>query len=267
MAASMSTLFRMMRETQSLRRSLLSVAVGLMLWEVVGRYLVTDRIFFAPLSAVLSAGWELARSGALLEHVTISLTEFAIGFGLSAAVGIGIGLLMATSRLFQDFLDPWISFFYSSPLVALMPFYILVFGVGLGSKVAITFTVAVFPILLNTFVGVRSVDSKFLEVASAFNCSRLQVFWKILLPAALPYIVVGLRLGIGRGLTGVVVGELFASQAGVGYLIATAGQSFDTPTLFFGVLLFSLIGAVTMSLLGRFERWIAPWRVDAREAR
>jgi len=113
----------------------------------------------------------------------------------------------------------------------------------------------------------RSADDHLLEVGAAFNCTRAQTFTKILFPAALPYIVVGLRLGIGRALTGVVVSELFGSQAGLGYLIGTAGQAFDTPTVLFGVLMFSAFGVVMVEGLKWVERLIAPWRKVAQELR
>ncbi len=252
---------------KSRRRVFLSIIGGLLLWEITGRWFVTDPILFAPLSKVLQTGWALTVSGEIWKHLGVSMAEFLIGFVLASIFGVGLGFLMATSRRAQDILDPWVSFFYSSPLVALTPFFLLIFGVGIASKVAIVFTVAIFPILLNAFVGIRSADPHLLEVARAFNCSKRQVFSKVLLPAALPFVIVGLRLGIGRALTGVVVGELFASQAGVGYLITTAGQSFDTATVFLGVLLFSVIGVTIMEGLKRVEHYMAPWRKSVAEVR
>ena len=248
-------------------RAFVSVVCGLILWEIVGRFVVTNPIHFAPLSKVLAVGWTLLMNGTLLHHLAVSSVEFGFGFALASVFGIGIGLLMATNRIAQDILDPWVSFFYSSPLVALMPFYLLIFGVGLSSKIAIVFTIAIFPILLNAFVGIRSTDPHLLEVAAAFNCTRRQIFSKILLPASLPYILVGLRLGIGRALTGVVVGELFASQAGLGFMITAAGLSFDTATVFLGVLIFSVIGLILMEGLKWLERWMAPWRKAVQEVR
>jgi ABC-type nitrate/sulfonate/bicarbonate transport system permease component len=252
---------------RSRRRAVVSIVGVLILWEIVGRYVVTSPILFAPLSKVLAAGWELAVSGELWRHLAVSSVEFVAGFGLATLVGVALGFLMATNRAAQDYLDPWVSFFYSSPLVALIPFFILVFGVGISSKIAIIFSVAIFPILLNAFVGIRAADANLLEVAAAFNCSRAQVFTKILLPAALPSVIVGLRLGIGRALTGVVVSELFGSTAGLGWLIGTAGQSFDTPTVLFGVLMFSTIGVAMVEALKWTEHAIAPWRKDTQDVR
>ncbi len=252
---------------RSRRRAVLSVLGGLALWELVGRYVVTNPILFAPFSKVLAAGWALLVSGELLQDLAVSASEFAIGFGLATLVGVALGFLMATNRAAQDVLDPWVSFFYSSPLVALIPFFILVFGVGISSKIAIIFTVAIFPILLNAFVGIRSTSADLLEVGAAFNCTRAQIFSKILFPAALPFVIVGLRLGIGRALTGVVVSELFGSTAGLGWLIGTAGQSFDTPTVLFGVLMFSVFGVAMVEGLKWIERLLAPWRKTVQEMR
>ncbi len=248
-------------------RSVLSLAAGFLIWELVGRYVVTSKILFAPFSEVIAVGVEMLLHEDLLAHVRLSLAEFLAGFGLAALAGIGVGILMTASRLVRDALEPWVSFFYSSPLVALMPFYILVFGIGLMSKVAIVFTVSVFPILLNTVTGLRSTDSHLLEVARAFNCNRRQIYTKVMLPSALPFIVVGLRLGVGRGLTGVVVGELFSSQAGLGNIIAMAGQSFETATLLMGVLVFSLIGVFLMQALTWGEQALTPWRTLERKER
>ena len=183
-----------------------------MLWEIVGRYVVTSPILFAPLSKVLAAGWELAVSGELLRHLAVSSIEFVAGFRLATIVGVALGFLMATNRAAQDFSTPGSRSSIRARWSRSMPFFILVFGVGVSSKIAIIFTVAIFPILLNAFVGIRSADANLLEVGAAFNCSRAQVFAKILFPAALPSVIVGLRLGIGRALTGVVVSELFGSH-------------------------------------------------------
>jgi NitT/TauT family transport system permease protein len=138
----------------------------------------------------------------------------------------------------------------------------LLFGVGLLSKVAIVYTVSIFPILMNTCSGIRSTDRNLLEVARSFSCSEVQTFTKIQIPSAMPFIVTGIRLGLGRALTGVVVGELFASQAGVGYLIATAGQSFDAATVLMGVLIFTLAGLALMTLLNWVGGYFAPWRAS-----
>lgn len=244
----------------SRRRRLYSVAIGILLWELVGRYVLTNGMLFAPFSEVLSVLWDMTVTGEIWLHIWVSATEFFLGFGLATLVGIAVGVLMGRFAIVRDYVDPWVSILYSSPLVALMPFYLLLFGVGLFSKVAIVFTVSIFPILLNTYVGMRSTDRTLLDVAQSFSCSNFQVFTKIEIPSALPFVITGVRLGLGRGLTGVVVGELFSSQAGVGYLIASAGQSFDAAKVLAGVLLFTGSGYLMMSFLSWLGNVLAPWR-------
>ena len=254
------------RTVISRRRALVSILLGLLLWELIGRFVLTNAILFAPFSKVIEVGWRMTASGEIWRHLGVSAAEFFLGFGLAVLLGIAIGVLMARSRLARDTIDPWVSIFYSSPLVALMPFYLLLFGVGLLSKVAIVFTVSIFPVLLNTYTGIRSADRNLLDVARSFSCSRLQTFTKIEIPSALPFVITGIRLGIGRGLTGVVVGELFASRAGLGSVIATAGQSFDAATVLLGVLLFTLSGLLMMGLLAWLEAALAPWRASLEQS-
>lgn len=249
------------------RRALLSILIGIVAWELIGRFVLTSDILFAPLSEVLVALWRAIESGELWLHLWVSGAEFFLGFGIAIVAGVAVGVLMGKFRIVYDYLDPWVSILYSSPLVALMPFYLLLFGVGLLSKVAIIFTVSIFPILLNTCSGVRSTDQNLLEVARSFSCNDLQTFTKIQIPSALPFIITGVRLGLGRALTGVVVGELFASQAGLGYLIATAGQSFDAATVLMGVLIFTLAGLALMTFLDWLGEYLAPWRASMEDDR
>jgi ABC-type nitrate/sulfonate/bicarbonate transport system permease component len=237
-----------------------SLGIGLILWEFVGRFVVTDTLFFAPFSSVVAALWDLAVEGNLGRHIYISALEFAIGFTLAAVVGVGGGIVIGANGTLSKYLDPWIAFFYATPLVALTPFFILVFGIGVESKAALVFAVAVFPALISAQAGIRAVDARYLEVAHSFSLSRSQMFSKVLFPASLPFIVSGLRLASGRALTGVVVGELFFSSAGVGHLISIAAQTFNTAQLLAAVLIFALAGVVITGGLMQLERRLAPWR-------
>ena len=163
---------------------LLSLATGLVLWELVGRFVVTNKLFFVPFSAVLGSIGAWVADGSLWLHLGVSATEFALGFVLAAVVAIGLGLLMGTSRLAKEIFDPWVSALYATPLVALAPYFIILFGIYLAPKVALVFIVSLFPILINTFVGVRSTDDTYLEVGRSFSTPRLAVFYKILIPGA-----------------------------------------------------------------------------------
>jgi NitT/TauT family transport system permease protein len=229
-------------------------------WELVARYVVRDERMLAPFSHVVGALIKLFVSGEIWKHLSVSGYEFALGFILASLAGIAVGLLMGTVRLAREYLDPWISGLYAAPLVALAPFYIMFFGVGISAKVALVFSVVFFPVVVNTFTGICSVEPGMIEVARSFNASRAQVLFKVLIPFSLSYIVTGLRLGVGRGLTGVVVGEFFFANAGLGFLVALAGQTFNTPLLFAGVLIFAVAGIALIGGLKRLEQKLAPWR-------
>lgn len=241
-------------------RSVVSVIGGFALWEILARTVATNRLVIVPFSAVLKALWTLAASGELWKNLYVSVSEFLIGFVLASVAGIFLGFLMGTSTRLRESLEPLVSALYATPLVALIPFYVLLFGIYMASKIALVFTVAIFPVLINTYVGIQSVDPNLMEVSSAFGASRRQMFLKVQIPAALPYIVSGLRLGVGRALTGVVVGELFFATAGVGFMISIAEQTFDTPKLFVGVFIFALAGVLSIGLLKKIEKRMAPWR-------
>lgn len=229
-------------------------------WEVVARALVRDDRLLAPFTEVIGALIELFASGQIWKHLSVSGYEFVLGFLMASLAGIIVGLLMGTVRIAREYLDPWISGLYAAPLVALAPFYIMFFGVGIAAKVALVFTVVFFPVVVNTFTGICSIDPGMIEVAHSFNASRMQILFKVLIPFSLSYIVTGLRLGVGRGLTGVVVGEFFFANAGLGFLVALAGQTFNTPLLFAGVLVFAVAGIALIGGLKRLEQKLAPWR-------
>jgi NitT/TauT family transport system permease protein len=247
-------------ERRAQRRAVVSVVGGLLLWEILARTVLTNRLVIVPLSTVLEALWISLRTGELWKNLYVSLTEFVLGFGLAAIVGIFLGFVTGTSRAIREHVEPLIAALYATPLVALIPFYILIFGIQLASKVALVFTIAVFPIVINTQAGLLGVERNLLEVAASFRATRRQIFFKVQLPAAIPFIVSGLRLGVGRALTGVVVGELFFATAGLGFMISIAAQGFDTAKVLLGVLLFALAGVAAIAVLEVFEKRMAPWR-------
>jgi NitT/TauT family transport system permease protein len=235
------------------------------LWEVAARYAIRDEKILAPFSKVVVALANLFRTGEIWKHFYVSAYEFGLGFLLAALVGVIVGFLMGTVKPVREYLDPWVAGLYSAPLVALAPLYIMFFGVGLEAKIALVFSVSVFPIIVNTFAGVYSINPGLVEVARSFNATRAQVLLKVLFPFSLSYIVTGLRLGVGRGLTGVVVGEFFFANAGLGFLVALAGQTFNTPLLFAGILVFAVAGIAITGALKRLEEKLAPWRALEQE--
>lgn len=254
-------LYPIYTENRARIRAVVSVAGGFFLWEILSRTVLTNRMVIVPFSTVLVTLWELSRSGELWKHVSASLAEFALGFSLAVLAGILTGFVTGTSKRARDYLEPLISALYATPLVALIPFYIVVFGIQLASKVALVFTIAVFPIVINTQAGILSVERNLVEVASSFRASRWQIFLKVQIPAAIPFIISGLRLGVGRALTGVVVAEFFFATAGLGFMISIASQNFDTARVLLGVFIFSLAGVGVIGFLQKLEKRMAPWRL------
>lgn len=240
-------------------RGLTSFLVVALAWEIAGR---SGRwpLLLAPLSEIWVAFLKLAASGELLRHVLVSLNEFIVGFAIAAVFGIGLGMAIASSDAVRDFIDPWVSAVYATPTVALAPLFIFIFGIDAPSKMAVVFLLAVFPIVINTATGLRSTDQVFIEAARSFSANRAQIFTKVLIPSALPFIVAGLRLGIGRGLVGVVVGEFIGARAGLGFLIFRSSQGFQIDAMWVGVFLLAGTGVLAVVILQKVERHMAPWR-------
>lgn len=249
----------------SLWQGALSLAAAAALWEIAGRTFLNNPLFFAPLSTVLVRMGSLWASGDLQRDVIVSLQEFVIGFTLASAAGIFVGVLMASSKTIANVLDPWVSMMYATPFVALAPLLVLWLGIGLAAHVAVVFIVVVFPVLINTFIGLSNVDETLVEVAVSYGATPLQIFTKIRFPSALPFIVAGLRQGVARGLVGVVVAELFGSRAGLGYLIMISGQTFDAAGLLAGIFIFAVTGVLAVEFVKLVERRLAPWRFGENE--
>jgi NitT/TauT family transport system permease protein len=241
-------------------RSLLSIIAAGAIWEIAGRTFLNNPLFFAPLSTVLLKMVSLWQAGTLQDDIIASGQEFLIGFVLASIAGVTIGVVMASSKAICEVIDPWVSMLYATPFVALAPLLTLWLGIGTAAHIAVVFIVVIFPVLINTHAGLANSDRDLIEVARSYGADQRQVFTNIRFPGALPFIVAGLRQGIARGLTGVVVAELFGSRAGLGYLILISGQQFDPAGLFVGILLFALVGVGSVELVRVIERKMAPWR-------
>jgi NitT/TauT family transport system permease protein len=244
----------------SLWRGIISLLAAALAWEFAATHLIKNRLFFAPLSAVMVRLGEMYQEGILQTDILASSQTFVVGFAAGASAAILLGVLMALSEWARDFLDPWISAMYATPYIALAPLFALWLGIGLTAHAAVVFLGVFFPVLINTYSGLVTTDRILLEVARSFNASERQMFTKVRFPAALPYIVTGLRLGVARGLVGVVVAEMFGARAGLGYRLVISGNSFDTAGLFAGIFIFALAGVVSVEILKLVERRLAPWR-------
>ena len=226
---------------------------------------VRDPLFLPAPSEVLSTAIKLANSGKLGTDITVSLEEAGIGFGIASIVGVSLGAIMARFRLFGRFVRPCISAANATPIIALGPLFILWFGLGLLAKVAVVFSICIFPIIINTNKGLTSAPDNLVEVTRSFGANNWQIFKKILFPSALPMIVAGERLAAALSLIGVVVAEFFGSSAGLGYLIFNASQTFATASLFVGIAILAGVGIVVVECLALMERRLAPWREEDAE--
>jgi NitT/TauT family transport system permease protein len=241
---------------------LLSVLAGLALWELLSRLVVANSLFLAAPSQIFAAIYDLAVSGELWPHIRISAVEFAIGYALASVLGIILGFAMAESELAKRMLQPWISGLYATPTIALAPLFILWLGIGIWSKVLVVIFLVVFPVAINTEAGLRTTSARLIEMLRSFGATQWQIFFKLSLPSAMPFILAGLKLGIGRGLIGVVVAELFGSRAGLGRLISQSADAFNMPDLFAGVIILAVAGIAMTAGFTRLERVLVPWTRD-----
>jgi len=241
----------------------ISVLTGLVLWHVLATRIVNDTTLLVSPLVVVAKGYEmLFVTGDLYPHIYASSWIFLQGMLLATVVGVPIGFVMALSPVARDYLTPWMTALYTTPRIAFAPVILLWFGIDLLSKVIIVFLGCVFPILINSFYGMRVVSREFVEVGRSFRLSRGRLFLKILLPASVPFILSGLRLAVGRGLTGVAIAEWFGATEGLGYLIFFAGQTLNIPILFVGVAVFAILGILGFQLLRIIEDFASPWRKE-----
>jgi NitT/TauT family transport system permease protein len=249
--------------TPALRRGLTSIAVGLLLWEVLTRLLLENELLIPPFSSVVISLWNLTVTGKLTPHIQATLFEFICGFSTACVIGVILGYLMGMYKTFDQVMEPWIATLYSIPIIAIVPLIIIWFGIGIFSKVIVVFKITVVAIILNTAAGIKNIDPVWLELARSMRLSGWQTTYKIRFPAAFPYIITGMRLGVGRALLGVIVAELMAANAGLGYLLRDSSETWDSPKLFVTVILLAAMGLLSFHLIKKFEHRVAPWRHSA----
>jgi NitT/TauT family transport system permease protein len=227
-------------------------------WEGLGRQV--SPLFLSYPSAVAAAAVRLAGTGELWEALQSSLTLLVSGFVIAALIGVSLGLLIGRYRGMEAATDWLVNALYATPLVAVIPLVTLWFGLGASAKLFIIVILAVFPILINTAAGVRDVPATLIDVGTAFAANERQIFTKIILPAAVPFMMTGLRLGVGRAIIGMVVAEFFTAITGLGALIVKYGNQYDTASMFVPIFLLMLLGVGLTLLLRRAETAVAPWR-------
>jgi ABC-type nitrate/sulfonate/bicarbonate transport system permease component len=237
---------------------LASVGALLLAWEIYGQLL--NPILLSSPTAVVSAGVGMIADGSLLHALGDSLVVLGLGLSSGVIIGVTVGLVAGRSEALAALLEFPVNALYATPAVALIPIIVLWFGFEVTAKIVVVFLFAVFPVLINTMRGVREVDPELIEVARTF-CSNERRMWRdLILPSALPYIVTGTRLAIGRALIGVIVAEYYTALSGLGYLIARSANSFQTARMFVPIGVIALLGVVLTALLEWVERRLARWR-------
>lgn len=243
---------------------MLSLLFLFVIWEYYGRS--SNPILFTYPTAVARAFFELLFSGELFSYMKESLLVLTYSFILSIFVGVLFGVIMGRSSVVEWATDIYINALYSMPMVAVVPLIVLWFGFRVPAKVVVVFLFMVFPILINTYQGVKDVDRNLLEVARSFCSTEGQLWRHLIIPSAIPFIVVGIRLAIGRGLVGMIVAEFYTSITGLGYMIVRYANAFETDKLFVPIVVVMAMGVGLMGLVRFVESRIAPWRnMEERE--
>ena len=248
---------RRAKQLQTIAIRIASLTVVLSLWQFVGAGI--DPVLFTTPTKVFAAAVTMIGSGELWMYLWPSLVVLGIGLTLAAVIGITTGLLLARFWILDVALGVYITFLYSTPSVALVPLIVLWAGFETTAKVVILFLFAFFPMAINTYQGVKNVDTKLVEVGRAFRCSEMQLWTNIVLPGALPFIVTGLRLAVGRGLIGMVLADLYTAISGIGYLIVRTASTYQVDKMFVPIVTLGSLGVTLTALLRLLEIKVAPW--------
>ena len=243
----------------------MSFVVLLLVWQIVPYFMplkAGTRLFFAVPSQIAGTLWQMIVSGSLWAPLGVSATAFAIGLLIAIVVGLPLGILIGRSNLLNAMFDPFITAFNATPRLVFLPLLMLWFGIGLWSKVAVVFLGALFPLLINTYEGVRNADRLLINVVRSFGANEWDIARLVVVPNALPFIVVGLRLAIGRAVLGVVVSEFFGSQEGLGVVMVRAASGFQVDVVFAGLIVFAGLSLVMTGLVKLVEDRMSRWRPE-----
>jgi len=240
-----------------------SLVVLLLVWEFLPRLITMQegtKLFFTVPSDIGGTLWQMFATGAIWGPLGVSASAFAIGLSIAIAVGLPVGVLLGRSATLNAMFDPFITAFNATPRLVFLPLFLLWFGLGMWSKVMIVFIGALFPILINTYEGVRNADRVLINVVRSFGATEWGIARLVVVPNALPYIVVGLRLAIGRAVLGVVVAEFFGSEAGLGVVMVRAASRFQVDVVFAGLIVFAVLSLLMTGLVKLLEDRLSRWR-------
>jgi NitT/TauT family transport system permease protein len=237
-----------------------AVIVFVAVWQLVAFRRLMPELFLPGPSDIAVAMSAYVAKGQVWNDLWVSGQELALGFVLAIVIGLPMGMAMGWYRRFSFALDPFVTFFNAIPRVSLTPLFIIWFGIGINSKIAVVFLGALFAIIINAAVGVRNLDPSLVRAARSFGANDVQLFRTVVLPGCVPYILAGFRLGLAHALTGVVVAELVAAQAGIGLMMATAGATFQTSKVFVGLVIIAITGVLITNVFSRIEQRFQSWK-------
>jgi NitT/TauT family transport system permease protein len=240
-----------------------SIVALLLIWELVPKVVTLSagtQLFFTTPSEVAGTLWSMFATGSIWAPLKVSASGFALGLGLAIVVGLPLGVLLGRSRTFNAMLDPFVTAFNATPRLVFIPLIMLWLGLGLWSKVVIVFIGALFPVLINTYEGVRNSDRVLINVVRSFGAKEWDIARLVVLPNALPYIVAGLRLAIGRAVLGVVVAEFFGAENGLGVLMVQASGQYEVDVVFAGLIVFAGLSLIMTGMVQVLERRLSRWR-------
>jgi ABC-type nitrate/sulfonate/bicarbonate transport system permease component len=240
--------------------TVLSLIVVVAAWEVFGRQI--NPIFGSYPTAIAEAFWDLLLTGKLGAALAQSLQPFVAGYGLAILIGVPLGLVIGRFWVAEAALGVYVTAGYAMPLVALVPLLMLWLGLGFAVKAAVVLLMSIFPITINTWLGVTAVPKSLIEVGKAFVAPDATILRRIILPATLPYIMAGIRLAVGRAVVAMVIAEFFTTISGLGAIIINSANNFDTATMFVPIIVLMVLATGLNSLIGLIERWVAPWQAE-----
>jgi NitT/TauT family transport system permease protein len=249
-------------ETEERLLSIASPLALLIVWQIASSVGALDARFVPSPVSIGVAGYDLIATGELFIHLQVSLFRIFAGFALGAVPGIAIGLLMGLSRRMRAALDPIVAALYPIPKIALLPLIMLYLGIGEISKVVLVAFAVVFLVLINSMAGVLAIEPVYFDVAKNYNAPRRKLWTRVVIPAALPFIFVGMRLGIGVALIVIVAAEFVAARSGIGFLIWSSWEVLRVENMFVGIIVITVLGVVTTFVLREIERWAIPWRKE-----
>ncbi|WP_054707200.1 ABC transporter permease [Bacillus sp. JCM 19041] len=237
-----------------------AILTFLLIWEAAPRLNLVNPVFLPPFSFVLIGAWELIINGQMFAHVSASLSRSISGFFIAITLAIPIGLVIGWSKRLSLWINPLLELFRNTAALAVLPVFILLLGIGETSKVAVVSYACFFPILISTVSAVRHVDPLLIKAGQSLALSRLRLFQKVILPAAIPSIFVGLRLAAAASILVLVAAEMIGAKAGLGYLIISSQHSFQIPYMYAGILTISILGLVVNGVLVQIEQRLLHWK-------